>query len=79
LKKTIAAVAVGLGLLALAPSTRAQQGPERGGNEVQFWTGGVMGNVAKQVSRWIALATISSADPCCGCLVGYFARAEAEW
>ena len=36
----LAAAAVGLFVMALVPPARAQQGPEKGGHEVQLWTGG---------------------------------------
>jgi hypothetical protein len=36
----LAAVALGCLVLASAPGAWAQQGPEKGGNEIQLWTGG---------------------------------------
>lgn len=39
-KHGLAAVTLGLLMFAMAPSTGAQQGPEKGGHEVQLWTGG---------------------------------------
>ena len=43
-------------VLALAPSAGAQDGPEKGGHEEQFWTGGgVARNVAgREISLWNA-------------------------
>lgn len=33
-------IVVAMAMLAMAPPVRAQQGPEKGGHEVQVWTGG---------------------------------------
>ena len=42
-------------VLALAPSARAQDGPEKGGHEVQFWTGGgISRSGVADIGMWYA-------------------------